>query len=141
MVVEAKELILLLLVLLEGLLKLSWVAFPDDLSGATVEAVTILWKEGLDADSSFLISDDLRIVDSTTVLADSFGLFEGYLHVIRNGKVNKGVQTTFVLLEHLSLSHILREVGEDEAIPSSTGDSKHFESDSFPLETIPVLII
>ena len=129
MVVEAEQFLLLVLVLLKNCLEVWSIASFSQVSGATIEAVTILWSEWLDVYAEFLTDDCLVVVDSTAVMTGHLVFLDGHHNVIRKTKMDECVHAASELLEHFGLLDNSWEIGEDESVSSSVGKSEQLEGD------------
>ena len=86
--------------------------------------------ERFDVDALLLRDDGLVVVDSSTVVAAELVLLDGYHHVVGKTKMDEGVHTSTVFLEHLCLLDISGEVSENESISASVGKSQKLKGNS-----------
>ena len=118
-IVEAKKVILLALVDLECLLDDGWLSFWSDVSRTTVEAMTVNRSEWLNEDALLLTDDSLSVVKSSTMVAAVFTFLDSNHDIIRDAKMDKGVDSSSELLKKLSLSNASWEVCKDESISTN----------------------
>ena len=81
-IIEAKKIVLLSLVLLEGLLESGRIAGSNDLGRSTVKAVTVFRIERLDVDAVLFMDNTFRIVLAAALWANHLSFFDGDLNVI-----------------------------------------------------------
>ena len=129
-IVESEKIILLVLVLLEDLLEVWCIGSLGDISRSTVEAVTIHRGEWLDMDSLLFTDDSFVVVYSSTVITVELVLLDSNHYVVGKTDMDKRVHTTAVLLEHLSLLDVSWEIGKDESISTSVGESQKLKSNT-----------
>ena len=89
MVVEAEQFLLLVLVLLKNCLEVWSIASFSQVSGAAIEAVTIVWSEWLDVYAELLTDDCLVVVDSTAVMTGDLVFLDGHHNIIRKTKMDE----------------------------------------------------
>ena len=77
MVVETKEVILLILVLLQDLLEVWSLRSLANVSRPTVEAVAVHWGKWLDVDALLLVDNRLIVVSPAAMVAAQFVLLNG----------------------------------------------------------------
>ena len=118
-IVEAKKVILLALVDLECLLDDGWLSFWSDVSRTTVEAMTVNRSEWLNEDALLLTDDSLSVVESSTMVAAVFTFLDSNHDIIRDAKMDKGVDSSSELLKKLSLSNASWEVCKNESISTN----------------------
>ena len=99
MVVEAEQLVLVLQVVGELLLKEAWASGGLDLRRAAGEAVAVLWHEGVDEHSVLFVADVFLVVVGSAVLAGVLALFDIDEHLFGKGGVHERVKASTVLLK------------------------------------------
>ena len=140
-VVEAKKVILLVLVFLQDLLEVRGVGSLSDISRPAIETVTVEWGEWLDVDALLLTHDGLIVVDSSAVVTDELVLLNGDHDIVGQTDMDERVHASTVFLEHLSLLNIPWEISKDKSISTSVGKSQKLKGNSILDLLIDVTLI
>lgn len=93
-VIEAKQIVLLLFVVLQNLLEVLGVLYLRDVSRSAVEAVPVVRREWFDEDTLLLAVDRLVVVQSAAVVALQFAFLHRHHDVVRQAQVHERVHST-----------------------------------------------
>ena len=129
MIVETKEVVLFLLVVLQDLLEVLSILHLCNISGSAVKAMSIRWSEWFNMDTLLFANDCLVVVKSSAILALKFALFNCHHDIVRQAQVDERVHSTSVLFKHLCFSDVSWEIGEDESISTGVRKPQKFQSD------------
>ena len=140
-VVEPKQIVLLLFVVLQNLLEVLGVLHLRDVSGSAVEAVSVVRGEWLDEDTLLLAVDRLVVVQSPAVIALQFALFHRHHDVVRQAQVHERVHSAPILFKHFSLRYVSWEVSQDESVSAGVGKSQKFQCDFVSDLRIHILVV
>jgi hypothetical protein len=114
MVIESKELFLLVFVDVEVLFKLCWVATFSDVSRSTIITMTINRHERLNMDLVFSVKDLVGVVNAIAIVTHLLMFLNINKNLVWKTDVDECVHSTSEALKHLCFSYSVWVVGQNE---------------------------
>ena len=140
LVVEAEQVVLLGVVDLKLALEAHRIRARSQVGAAAGEAMAVLWDVLLDANTVLIGNHIILVVVLSAILADDLCLFNIDKDFIWERNVNKGVKSTAILFEQLSILSLVGEVDQNGTILRGRRQSEELDSDLLTNEALLVIV-